>query len=112
MDKKTEINLLMEYANEIINNKMVLIDDHIQGLQSIDHLVILETGKVVFLCPVIDAAICCCLNMILKDEDGYHLTRLNVGGNVWNKDKRKNICDRCADYNADNAESKIIRVIC
>lgn len=117
MDKKTDrICMLIQWAIEIMTKNMVLIDDH-QGLHTIDidHLVIVETGEGVFLCPVIDSTICCCLNAILKDEDGgYHLSCLNVGGNVWNKDKRKNISDRCADYNAAdyNAGSKIIRVIC
>ena len=115
MAKKTEINNLIQWANEIINNNMILIDDHIQGqgLCKIDHLVVLETGEGVFLCPVIDDPICCCLNAVIKEDDGYHWTHMNVGGNVW-KDPRKNISDRCADYNAAESKNddKIIRVIC
>lgn len=86
MDNKTKsISVLMQWANEIVDNGLVMVDDHIQGLRKFDHLVLLETGEGVFLCPIIDSLICCCLNMIDKDEDGYHLTHLNVGGNVWNK---------------------------
>lgn len=115
-EKKAAIlRALEQQANEIIDNGMVVIDDHTDGaIRKVDHLVILEAGNALHLCPVIDSAICCCLNMIVHEDDGYHLTRLNVGGNVWNKDHRKNICDRCADYNNAyyNAESKIIGVIC
>lgn len=114
MDNKTKINALMQWANEIVNDGLVLIDDHTNVSRKFDHLVILECGENdLYLCPIIDAAICCCLNMIVHEDDGYHLTRLNVGGNVWNKDARKNICDRCADYNAESKNfGKIIRVIC
>jgi len=111
--KKTQINKLFQYAEEIINNGMVVIDDHIQGLRTIDHLVLVETPEGVFLCPVIDDDLLCCLNLIRKDEDGYHWTYFNVAGNVWNKDRRKNICDRCADYNAEPKNyGKIIAVMC
>ena len=114
MDNKTKsISVLMQWANEIVDNGLVMVDDHIQGLRKFDHLVLLETADGVFLCPIIDSLICCCLNMIDKDEDGYHLTHLNVGGNVWNKQFGKNICDRCADYNAAESNfGKIIGVIC
>lgn len=116
MNKKTEsINMLIQWAFEIITNGLVLIDDHINASRTIDHLVILECGdNDLYLCPVIDSTICCCLNAVSKEDDGYHLTYLNVWGNVWNKDPRKNISDRCADYNAAESKNddKIIRVIC
>ena len=114
-EKKAAIlRALEQQANEIIDNGMLVIDDHMDGaIRKVDHLVILEAGEGVFLCPIIDSLICCCLNAVIKEDDGYHLTYMNVGGNVWNKQFGKNICDRCADYNAEESNfGKIIGVIC
>lgn len=123
MDKKSKtIVILNQWANEIVNNGLVLIDDHIHALRAIDHLVILECGDNAYLCPIVDNSVVCCLNMIDKDEDGgYHLTRCSVGSNVWNKDEHKTIWDRCDDYNRSQDEawpyypsgaSHITKVIC
>ena len=114
--EKSKINELIQWAIEIVKNGLTLIDDHSGSPCKVDHLVLVETtDEGVFLCPVVDGAICCPLNRVLRDEDGgYHWSLLNVGGNVWNRDPRKNISDRCADYNAVplNSDVKIVGVIC
>lgn len=118
-EKKAAIlRALEQQANEIIDNGMLVIDDHMDGaIRKVDHLVILEAGNALHLCPVIDSA-ACCLNSVEKEDDGYHLTKWSVGGTV--KPRTGSIFEVADEYNknqdacwthAPECASHIIKVV-
>ena len=114
--KAAILNILVQQANSIADAGMVVIDDHMHGAtRKVDHLVILEVGESLHLCPIVGSI--CCLNDIEKGEDGYHLTRWSVGGTVHNNGSIFEACDK---YNknqdlswvhAPECASHIIRVV-
>ena len=115
--KSAILNILVQQANEIIDDDMVVIDDHSGCMRKVDHLVILEAGNALYLCPVIDSA-ACCLNSVEKEDDGYHLTKWSVGGTV--KPRTGSIFEVADEYNknqdacwthAPECASHIIKVV-